>query len=256
MAYRHVLNLQKHHRKKILMRVALTIAYDGTTYLGSQIQKETSNTIFGEIQKVLTALGIESTAQASGRTDKGVHATGQVFHIDLPSFWSDYEKLHKVFNSMLPPSIYIKQIKKVDADFHARYSAKKRSYRYIIKNSDSNPFSSNYVTFLEDVNFQNVQANIQLFIGEHDFVNFMKTGSDSHSTKRTVYKAFAYQYKGYTVLYFEANGFLRSQIRMMVGSLLHLSKEKIKEKLTLQVKHKVKPAPANGLYLAKIKYKE
>jgi tRNA pseudouridine38-40 synthase len=236
------------------MRVAVTTAYDGTTYLGSQIQKESPNTIFGAIQKVLTALGIDSKAVPSGRTDRGVHATGQVFHIDLPTFWSDLSKLTNVLNSMLPASINIKYIKEVDDNFHARYSAKKRSYRYIIKDSNSNPFSNNYVTFLKDVNFQNIQTNIKLFIGEHDFVNFMKTGSDSNSTTRIIYKAFAYQHQNYIVLYFEANGFLRSQIRMMVGSLLNLDKEKIVEKLTLQTNHKVKPAPENGLYLAKINY--
>ena len=236
------------------MRVAVTTAYDGTTYLGSQIQKESTNTIFGVIQQVLTALGINSKVVASGRTDKGVHATGQVFHIDLPPFWSDKVKLLKVLNSMLPPSITITNIKKVDNDFHARYSAKKRSYRYLIKESPSNPFLNNYVTFLQDVHFQNIQTNIKLFRGEHDFVNFMKTGSDSNSTTRIIYKAFAYKHKGFIVLYFEANGFLRSQIRMMVGSLLHLTQDKIIQKLTLQTNHKVKPAPANGLYLAKIKY--
>jgi len=236
------------------MRVAITIAYDGTTYFGSQIQKETSNTIFGEIQKVLTSLGIESQAIASGRTDKGVHASKQVFHIDLPSYWQEIQRLHKVLNSMLPPSIMVQKIRKVDATFHARYSAMKRSYRYIIKDSPSHPFLSNYITFLQDINFENIQKNMKLFIGEHDFYNFMKTGSESKSTTRVIYKAFAYQHKGYIILCFEANGFLRSQIRMMVGSLLHLTQEQINEKLTLKTNHKIKPAPANGLYLSKIQY--
>ncbi len=236
------------------MRIALTIAYDGTTYLGSQMQKEYDNTIFGTVQKVLQALNIDSKPVASGRTDKGVHATGQVFHIDIPSFWYDLHKLQIMCNRMLPKSITIKQITKVPHDFHARYSAKKRSYRYIIKEGDSQPFLHNYVTFLQTVPFENIQKNIKLFLGEHDFQNFMKTGSDVHSTTRTIYKVFAYKYKGYFVLYFEANGFLRSQIRMMVATLLNLTKEEIQEKLTCQKKHKVKPAPANGLYLTKITY--
>ncbi len=236
------------------MRIALTIAYDGTHYLGSQIQKESDNTIFGVVQKVLQALNIHSPAIASGRTDKGVHATGQVFHIDIPSFWHDIEKLKTVCNRKLPKSIKIKKITKVHKDFHARFSAKKRSYRYIIKEGDSQPFLHNYVTFLESIPFENIQKNITLFLGEHNFQNFMKTGSDVHSTTRTIYKAFAYKHKGYTILYFEANGFLRSQIRMMVGTLLKLTKEEIQEKLACQKNHKVKPAPANGLYLTKIRY--
>ncbi|MEN8302635.1 MAG: tRNA pseudouridine(38-40) synthase TruA [Campylobacterota bacterium] len=236
------------------MRVAITLSYDGTSYLGSQIQKETNNTIFGQVQKVLSQLGIDAKAVASGRTDKGVHATGQVFHVDLPPFWSNTQKLKKVLNEMLPSSTAVKHIKSVDDDFHARYSAKKRTYRYIIKESDSNPFESNYITFLNSVNFKQLESSIKLFIGEHNFEQFMKTGSDVKTTIRVIYKAFAYQHNGYTVLNFEGNGYLRSQIRLMVGALLQLSETEIKEQLECSKKHKIKPAPSNGLYLAKIKY--
>ena len=236
------------------MRVALTLAYDGTSYLGSQIQKETNNTIFGQLQNVLSNLGIEYRAVASGRTDKGVHATGQVCHIDLPSFWSDLKKLKRALNEMLPSSIKVLCIKQVDDEFHARYSAKKRIYRYIIKESDSNPFQSNFITFLNSVNFTEIENNIKLFIGEHDFEQFMKTGSDVKTTTRVIYKAFAYKHKGYIVLNFEGNGYLRSQIRLMVGALLQLNETQIKEQLSREKSHKVRPAPSNGLYLAKIKY--
>ena len=205
------------------MRCALTIAYDGTNFLGSQTQKSSSNTVLGNLERVLSALGINSKITASGRTDKGVHATAQVCHIDLPDFWSDLKKLKKVLNEMLPPSIKVRFVKKVDAEFHARYSAKKRVYRYIIKNSKSNPFETNFITFLDSVNFSEIEQNIKLFIGEHDFAYLMKTGSDTKSSRRVIYKAFAYKYKGYIVLNFEANGFLRSQIRLMVGALLKLN---------------------------------
>ncbi len=236
------------------MRVVITVAYDGTSYFGSQIQKETPNTVFGAIEKVFKALNVHSSPTPSGRTDKGVHATGQVFHIDLPEYWQDIQRLKAACNAMLPTTIQIKKIIEVETNFHARYSAKKRSYRYIIKDSPSNPFEHNYVTFLSDVNFKNIQENIALFKGEHDFENFMKTGSDTKSSLRVIYKAFAYKYKGSIILYFQANGFLRSQIRMMVGSLLSLSKEAIDEKLNLKKNHKIKLAPANGLYLVKIQY--
>jgi len=236
------------------MRVAITLAYDGTSYLGSQIQKETHNTIFGQFQKVLSSLGIEGKAVASGRTDKGVHASGQVCHIDLPPFWSDTFKLKRVLNEMLPPSIKVLSIQEVESDFHARYSAKKRIYRYIIKESKSNPFESNFISFIESVDFEAIEKNIKLFIGEHDFVNFMKTGSDVKGTKRVIYNAYAYRYKGAIILHFEGNGYLRSQIRMMVAALLALDKTQIIEKLECTFNHKVKPAPSNGLYLAKIKY--
>jgi len=236
------------------MRCAITLAYDGTNFLGSQAQKSSSNTILGNLQRVLSQLSIESKIIASGRTDKGVHATGQVCHIDLPEFWNNLNKLKRVLNKMLPPSIEVKLVKEVDAEFHARYSAKKRVYRYIIKNSKSNPFETNFITFLNSVNFDALKQNIKLFVGEHDFANFMKTGSDVKSTKRVIYRAFAYKHKEYIVLNFEANGFLRSQIRLMVGALLKLDAKKLQEQLECKKNYKIKPAPCNGLYLARIKY--
>lgn len=236
------------------MRTALTIAYNGTDFLGSQQQKSSSNTILGNLEKVLLKLSIDSKIVASGRTDKGVHATGQVCHIDLPEFWDNIDKLKRVLNEMLPSSIQVKSVKKVDAEFHARYSAKKRVYRYIIKESKSNPFEDNFITFLNSVDFNSIEKNIKLYIGEHDFANFMKTGSDIKSSVRVIYKAFAYRYNGYIILNFEANGFLRSQIRLMVGALLKLNAQELKEQLECKKSFKVKPAPSNGLYLARIKY--
>lgn len=236
------------------MRVALHLAYNGTHFFGSQVQKETAKTVLGELESVLCKLGIEQRVIASGRTDKGVHATMQVCHIDLPIFWSDTKKLKKVLNRMLCDAIHVKRIVHVNDDFHARYSAKKRAYRYIIKTTEKNPFENDFVTFRDAIDLENIRENIKLFIGEHDFKMFMKTGSDVQSTTRVIYKAFAYTHKSYIILYFEANGFLRSQIRLMVGALLQCSKQQIQEQLDCKKKYKFKPAPPNGLYLCKITY--
>ncbi len=236
------------------MRICITISYNGTTYLGSQAQKETSNTIFNQIENIFNKINIDSKPHASSRTDKGVHATGQTFHIDIPKYWSDLEKLKETLNKMLPKSIYIKKIIKVQKDFHARYEAKSRVYRYIIKKAKPNPFENDLVSFYQDINFEKIQKNIKLFDGKFDFVNFMKTGSEVNSTVREIYKTHAYKHKDFIVLYFEANGFLRTQIRFMVGALLSLDDTQIKEQLSSKKIHKIKPAKANGLYLAKIKY--
>jgi len=236
------------------MRCSLTIAYNGTHFLGSQTQKYSANTILGNLEKVLSALGIKDKLIASGRTDKGVHATGQVCHVDLPHFWNDLVKLKLAMNGMLPPSIKVKAIKITDDDFHARYSAKKRVYRYLIKKEKSNPFLDDFITYDESANFEKIEKNIKIFIGEHDFHYFMKTGSDTKSSVRVIYKAFAYKHKDFIILNFEANGFLRSQIRLMVGALLKLDSIQLKEQLDMKSKYIVKPAKSNGLYLAKIKY--
>lgn len=236
------------------MRALVTCSYNGTHFLGSQTQSETKNTIFGQIEHVLNEINITSKPQPSGRTDKGVHASGQTFHIDLPEFWTDLKKLKRVLNEMLPNSIKILNIKEVDNDFHARYSAKSRVYRYLIKTTDSNPFEDDFISFYKGIDFNVLQNKIPLFIGEHDFKQFMRTGSDTGSTVRKVYKSFAYKHNNTIVLNFEANGFLRSQIRLMVGALLKLDADQIKEQLECSKQHKIKPASANGLYLAKIKY--
>jgi len=236
------------------MRCTLTLAYNGTDFLGSQSQKESKNTVLGVLEAALKKLNIETKIVASGRTDRGVHATGQVCHIDVPHYWSDIEKLRTSINKIVAPSILIKKINSVDENFHARYSAKKRVYRYIIKSGNSNPFEDSFVTFLQDVDFASLQENIKLFCGTSDFGFFMKNGSDVKTTTRTVYKAFAYKHKGYIILNFEANGFLRSQIRLMVGALLALNPDQIKEQLACKKRFKIKPAPSNGLYLSKIKY--
>lgn len=236
------------------MRVFVIISYNGVKFFGSQVQKEIPNTVFGEVEKVLNHLGIDSKPQPSGRTDRGVHATGQVFHIDLPPFWKDTKKLKKVLNEMLPTSIHVKKILHVEDTLHARYSAKTRVYRYLIKTSKPNPFEDDFITFLQSANLEQIQQNIKLFEGKHNFKYFMKTGSQTKSTTRTIYKAFAYKHKETIVLNFEADGFLRTQVRFMVGAVLNLTQQQIKEKLSLQKNHKLKPAPSNGLYLAKVRY--
>ena len=236
------------------MRCAITLAYDGTHFLGSQTQQSSPNTVMGRLESALRQLHIDSKAVASGRTDRGVHASGQVCHVDLPEFWSDLKKLKKALNDRLPTSIHIKDIRAADDDFHARYSAKKRVYRYIIKEGEDNPFEVNFVTFLDSVDFEKIEQNIKLFKGEFDFKEFMKSGSDIKTTNRVIYKTFAYRYKGFIILNFEANGFLRSQIRLMVGALLTLDASNIEEQLSCKKRYKINPAPSNGLYLAKIKY--
>jgi tRNA pseudouridine38-40 synthase len=104
------------------------------------------------------------------------------------------------------------------------------------------------------LDFIKIEENIKLYEGRHDFANFMKLGSDAKSSIREVYKAFAYRHKDFIVLHFEANGYLRSQIRLMVAALLKLQRDEITESLSCKKKYKLKPAPSNGLYLAKVKY--
>lgn len=228
--------------------------------MGSQSQKSTPKTVMGTFQGVLCNLGITDIAIASGRTDRDVHATGQVLHVSLPEFWNRLDKLKAMLNHQLPRSLHVREIQGVEDDFHARYSATRRIYRYVLSKQEENPFEAPYISFVKTLDFKKISHAIKLFEGEHDFKNFMKNGSDTKSSIRIIYKAFAYQSKGKTILYFEANGFLRSQIRLMMGFLLgisekKLSPEQLKEQLTCKAIHSRKLAPPQGLYLAKIKYR-
>lgn len=242
------------------MKIKLLLSYNGANFEGSQVQSHTSNTIMGQLYKAFVHLGIKTKLHASGRTDAGVHAFKQVMHCEIPSFWSDIKKLQDHLNFQLPDSIKLRQLSLADEEFHARYSAKKRAYRYILSTGESNPFESSFITFIKyELDFNLLQDTLKLFEGEHDFSSFMKSGSATSSNIRHIYKTRVYTYQGRTVLYFEANGFLRSQIRLMVAFLLKvankkLTKEQLLEQLNNYAKHNTKPAPPNGLYLSNIIY--
>ncbi len=241
------------------MRIKMTIAYNGADYFGSQVQNETEQTVNGQIEKALRFLQIESRVIASGRTDRGVHASRQVLHLDLPPYWQDLTKLKESLRRILPKTIAIRRIEQVDETFHARYSAKKRAYRYLLSTQTPNPFLADFITYVDHIDEVKIKEAIKLFEGEHDFTYFKKSGSDTTNFVREIYKTRLYHYKGCTVLYFEANGFLRSQIRLMVGFLLAISdgtytKEDLLKQLNLQQQFKLKPAPHEGLYLSNIVY--
>ena len=241
------------------MRVKMTLAYNGANFFGSQIQKETEQTVNGQLEKALSLLQIKTKIQASGRTDRGVHASRQVVHFDLPSFWSDLIKLQDSLKRILPSSIHIRKLESVHDNFHARYSAKKRAYRYIISTQTPSPFLADLITYVDNIDSKKIAEAIQLFEGIHNFEQFKKSGSDTKNFEREIYKARIYTHKGYTILYFEANGFLRSQIRLMVGFLLEISagrynNEDLKAQLTSTKQLKLKPAPHEGLYLCNVKY--
>ena len=241
------------------MRVKISLAYDGSRYLGFQVQSQTSQTVAGALYEALGALHIESKIVASGRTDKDVHATRQIIHIDLPPYWSDLKKLKQQINHKLPASIRIKTVQSVPNEFHARYSALKRSYCYIISTKDISVFQSSYLHYEPFIDMPLIQEALKLFYGTHDFEYFQKTGGGTKSSIRTIFSARIYAYHEFYILRFTANGFLRSQIRMMVEMLLRvnngtLSIYQIKEQLEKRKKHSFKLANPAGLYLTNITY--
>jgi tRNA pseudouridine38-40 synthase len=239
-------------------RVKAVIAYDGSPYYGFQKQTSTNKTITYAIENALQSLQIHSPIVGSGRTDAGVHATGQVIHFDLPAFWSDLEKLKLNLNRKLH-DIHCKHISFVSSDFHARFSAKRRLYRYVFKTSKPSVFEQKYISYYQPFNAQIFSQALKTFIGAHDFDYFRKTGTDTHTSTREIYQAKYIQQGNYHFIYFQANGFLRAQVRIMVDAAMLCTKDELtlaqlKEQLACQHKHTTKLAPPEGLYLAKILY--
>ncbi|MGD9969008.1 MAG: tRNA pseudouridine(38-40) synthase TruA [Sulfuricurvum sp.] len=242
-----------------MSRAKITLSYNGAAFMGFQSQTTTENTVVGVLTSALKRIGIDHTPIGSGRTDRGVHATRQVVHVDLPPYWKDYRKLREMLNLQIPSSIRIRRIESANDDFHARYSARVRSYRYILKSGEANPFEADFVTFVPRLNEESIIDAIRIFEGEHDFDLFKKTGSDTTHYVRTIFRAYAYRRHGYLILRFDANGFLRSQIRLMVGFLLRISEgkaspEQLVEQLACRCRHSSDLAPHNGLYLSRVNY--
>ncbi|RXJ66636.1 tRNA pseudouridine(38-40) synthase TruA [Halarcobacter ebronensis] len=240
------------------MNAKFTISYDGTSFQGSQTQPNKLS-VEDALQKAFKSLNIDTKIVLSGRTDRDVHATGQVFNCNIPSYWEELLKLKEALNRQLPLSIKIKDIVKIDETFHARFSAKKRVYRYLVTKKELTAFNSKYLCSQKEFDEEEIKKAIKEFVGSYDFEYFHKTGSDKENTVREIFDARFYRYKDIYVFRFCANSYLRSQIRLMVGFLLKigegkLSIEDLKDQLNKKRRVFKTPASPYGLYLAKVYY--
>ena len=233
-----------------------TISYDGSKFYGLQIQPG-KKTVIGQIEKALLKLNIKTSIKHAGRTDRGVHALNQVISFEAPTFW-EIEKLKKTLNKILMPEIMFKKIE-IKQNFHPRFDAKKRSYRYILS-PYTNPFIDNYITYYPyKIDTKLIKTALNILKGSHDFEYFAKTGSDVNNYIREIYDAYIIKYKNFHIIKIISNGFLRGQIRIIIDFLLKINENKLSLKdLELQLnkqklinKHLAKP---NGLYLERIWY--
>lgn len=240
------------------MRVKAVIAYDGSAFEGFQRQTRTPRTVTTAIEAALTNLGIPSPITGSGRTDAGVHATGQVIHFDLPDYWHDLSKLQTHLNGQLE-AIAVKHISSVPDNFHARFDARKRIYRYLLSETPPSVFERRYIAHVPDLDFHKLQHALALFEGTHDFGYFKKSGSETRDDIRTIYRTRFMQIGKYHAVYFEANGFLRAQVRMMLAAAFAVSRgeltpDQLREQLEMKNRHITHLAPPEGLYLARVLY--
>ena len=243
------------------MRVFLKIEYDGTNYSGWQIQPN-GNTVQAEIESALKALtGEEISVTASGRTDSGVHAAGQVAHFDTESAIPP-ERFAAALNAILPCDIKIIESKLAPDGFHARFSAKKKTYVYTMYESDfPRPLLSRFaakVSYKLDVSA--MQDGASHLLGEHDFSCFLATNSSVKDTVRTIYRAEVIKEGELIRLYICGNGFLYNMVRIIAGTLVKIGSGKIlPEEMKKIIDGKERSAagmtmPPEGLTLLSVDY--
>ncbi|NPB09902.1 MAG: tRNA pseudouridine(38-40) synthase TruA [Thermodesulfobacteria bacterium] len=249
-----------------MRNIKLTIAYDGTNYLGWQRQK-VGPTIQGVLEETLARLvGHKVKLRAAGRTDAGVHALGQVANFLTTSKMS-LEDMHRALNALLPKDIAIVKVEEVPIKFNAQYDAKYKTYFYQIYNHPvRNPIWRLYSWWVpQKLDLEAMRACLPLFVGKKDFASFRKLGSDIKTTVRTVYRAELKRAVGMAgMIRFEisARGFLRYMVRNIVGALVwvglgKMSPEELAEIMEAKDRSLAPPpAPPQGLFLKEVVYEE
>lgn len=254
--------------------VKLTLAYDGTRFVGWQRQAS-GESIQGWLERAFERLeGTPVTVHGAGRTDAGVHALGQVASVSLAGV-HDSATLMRALNAQLPPDIRIRAVEEVAADFHARFSARRKTYRYLVRHAPfADPFERTFAWHVpEPLRINDMSAAAAALQGTHDFSAFRSTGSDVTTTVRTIYRSELRGLPGgarlpdthaagvllaYDV---EGDGFLRHMVRAIAGTLVEVGRG-------ARTAHSVSAllqagtaraeagptAPAHGLYLVGVAY--
>ncbi len=204
------------------MRVKAVVAYDGTDYKGFQLQKDVS-TIQGELERVLQTLTTRPTrVLAAGRTDAGVHAEGQVVAFDAE--WRHrLSDLHRGMNALLPESIAVWRLEQTSPEFHPRFDACRRAYRYAIyRGAVRNPLISRYSLHIRPaLDVPAMQAAAQALLGVQDFAAF-GSPPQGESTVREIFGASWWMDEDWLYFDVEANAFLYRMVRILVGTMLRV----------------------------------
>lgn len=243
------------------MRIALGIEYDGSRFCGWQTQPQ-GCAVQDALETALTEVAGERVATiCAGRTDAGVHALAQVVHFDTGAERPESAWVRGV-NALLPPTCAVSWSRTVAQDFHARFSAVRRTYRYVLLNHPVRPAADHGRVgwFHLPLDLEKMQGAARLLLGEHDFSAFRSSECQARSPVRTLGRLDLFRSGDYVVIEFCANAFLHHMVRNIVGCLIHVGKGKhppqwLGELLAGRDRGRAAPTfEAAGLYLARVEY--
>lgn len=243
-----------------MKRILLKIAYDGTNFHGWQKQ-EGLRSVQGEIEQAIErAFKFSCNIFASGRTDAGVHALAQMAHFDIDDAVPT-NKIKLVLNRILPPDVQILSAKKVSESFHARFSAKKKTYQYLLCTGKKNVFEANRKAYTEELDLRKMQECALLLTGEHNFKAFCSSQTSAKDFVRTVYDIKFYKKSRHNIVVeVTGNGFLMNMVRILVGTMVDYSLGKLDKNSVLKALEggerscAGRTMPPQGLYLKKVFY--
>lgn len=245
--------------------IRLVTAYDGTDFNGWQIQKQGERTVQGVMQTSLERMHKHPVKIiGSGRTDSGVHALGQVvnFRTDITSI--EPEGFAEAVNSFLPKDVQVVRSDEVGRDFHSRFDARRRSYRYyILPGRVCLPWQKRFCHHMKRLpDVGNLNAMASCLAGEHDFAAFASPDEERKSTVRTVIASSFFFDGGYLVYGITGNSFLWKMVRTIVGCFLESDSmgkgpDDVRQILASKDRRQAGPtAPARGLFLHRVDYDE
>ena len=198
---------------------------------------------------------------ASGRTDAGVHALGQVANFKTNSNIPT-EKFPIALNTKLKRSIRVLEAEEVEERFHSRYNCKRKTYRYVINNSENGTaiYRNLEYNFSQELNVEDMNKASKYFVGEHDFKGFKASGTSSRSSVRTIYEAKVYKENNRVIIELTGNGFLYNMVRIISGTLIEVGigktlPEEISDIINSGDRERAgKTLPPQGLYLVNVEY--
>lgn len=243
-------------------RYKLTLEYDGSRFRGWQRQKgyiSVQETLGQAIQRLLN---VEALVEGSGRTDAGVHALGQVAHVDLPQDIPSYRLAHGLNHFIRDQGVAVLQVDTVPSDFHARFSARGRAYEYrIVNRRGPLVLEANYAWHVASpLDVEKMQAAAKHLLGHHDFTSFRAVRCQARSPIRTLDVFEVTQKNDHIIACIESRSFLHNQVRIMMGTLKLVGEGRFQPDdipLMLEARDRRasgQTAPPQGLYLKRVTY--